>query len=255
MGKIVWNMNVILLPAILFAFASQTSPAPTETQKLQEAQVENRKLRDQLATAQKRIKELEAASGMPTTAPVIPSFQTDPIADLMGNPIAVLDFFQKKFAEDMTKARIAMPQEKDSKNTRQIYLAKAKEWLDMNNRLKYSIVWRGRITELDPINGPYQTLEFQCVSTNNLNNFGRASSVTILRSYALQLGTTLPAPEVIWTLNATLEPTLIFDPALLERNTFDNPPLIGPCVAMRYKITGSRLFIEKTSAPEAPIEK
>ncbi len=138
-------MKSILLSAILCAFAGQTTPTPTDAQKLQEVQVENQKLRDQLAAAQKRVQELEAAaqkspaSAPTTTTPPL----ADATADLMGNPIAVLDFFQKKFTEDMAKRRVALPMETDSKSTRQLYLVEAKKWIDaMNRATPYAIEWR-----------------------------------------------------------------------------------------------------------------
>ena len=115
-------MKSILLSAIICAFAGQTTPAPTDAQKLQEVQSENQKLRDQLAAAQKRVQELEAsAQKSPALAPTTTTpTNADAAADLMGNPIAVLDFFQKKFTEDMAKRHVALPLETDSKATRQL---------------------------------------------------------------------------------------------------------------------------------------
>ncbi len=253
------NMKAFHFCIILFAFTTQSASAlqivQTDAEKLQAVQMENQKLRDDLAAAQKRIKELESGSAKTTTPTPRTPIALDPTAELMGNPIAILDFFQKKFTEDMTKARIPLPNQSDNKSTRQIYLAKSKEWIDLINRTKYPITWRGRITHLDESPGPYQTLEFQCVSADNSINFGRVTSVSILKSNAMQLGTTVPASDVIWTLNATLEPTFNLDPLMLERNTFDNPPLIGPCVTFRYKVTASRLFIEIPAAPDAPTQK
>lgn len=259
MCRITRNMKAFLFCIILFASTTQPASAlqivQTDAENLQTVQTENQKLRAELAAAQKRIKELESASAKATTPAPRTPIGLDPTAELMGNPIAILDFFQKKFTEDMTKARIPLPTQSDNKSTRQIYLAKSKEWIDLINRTKYPITWRGRITHLDESTGPYQALEFQCVSADNSTNFGRVTPVNILKSNAMQLGTTVPASDVIWTLNATLEPTFNLDPLMLERNTFDNPPLIGPCVTFRYKVTASRLFIEIPAAPEAPTQK
>ena len=247
-------MKSILLSAILCAFSCQTTPTPTDAQKLQEVQVENQKLRDQLAAAQKRVQELEAAAQKsPALAPTTTTPPlADATADLMGNPIAVLDFFQKKFSEDMNQNRVPLPQETDTESTRKSYLGKAKGWLDMINRSKYPIVWRGRITEMNTIGNSNKEVQFQCISVDNKNNFGRPVALTISNSDAPQLGATLPASNVIWTLNATIEPMLNLDPNMLEPNTFDNPPLIGPCVSFRFKITSPRLFFEKSSAVSTP---
>ena len=127
-------MKFILLCVVLCSFAAHPASAQmenqTEAQKLQETQAENQKLRDELAAAQKRIKELEAAATKPIAPPNSPTpapIQANPAADFMGNPIAVLDFFNKKFAQDMAKKRVALPQEKDTKATRQIIRLRKKE--------------------------------------------------------------------------------------------------------------------------------
>ena len=249
-------MKAIFLCAILFASTARTANAmqtvQTDAEKLLAVQTENQKLRDDLAAAQKRIKELEGASLKTTTPTPRASTPLDPTTDLMGNPIAVLDFFQKKFSEDMNQNRVPLPQETDTESTRKSYLGKAKGWLDMINRSKYQIVWRGRITEMNTIGNSNKEVQFQCVSVDNKNNFGRPVALTISNSNAPQLGATLPASNVIWTLNATIEPMLNLDPTMLEPNTFDNPPLIGPCISFRFKITSPRLFFEKSSAVSAP---
>ena len=254
-------MKSILLCAILFVFTGQPAAAQmenqTEAEKLQEAQAENQKLRDELAAAQKRIKELEAATAKPVTPPnptTSAPIQANPAADFMGNPIAVLDFFNKKFAQDMAKKRVALPQEKDNKSTRQAYLAKAKDWLDAINRTTYSIDWRGRVTELGAANGPNQEFEFQCISPDNKLNYGRVTFASILKSNAPQLATTVPDKDVIWKMSATLEPLLELDPEMLEPNTFDNPPLVGPCVTFKFKLSVGRLYPEKNSAHGAAHE-
>lgn len=254
-------MKSILLCAILFVFTGQPAAAQmenqTEAEKLQEAQAENQKLRDELAAAQKRIKELEAATAKPVTPPNPPTsapIQANPAADFMGNPIAVLDFFNKKFAQDMAKKRVALPQDKDNKATRQAYLAKAKDWLDAINRTTYSIDWRGRVTELGAANGPNQEFEFQCISPDNKLNYGRVTFASILKSNAPQLATTVPDKDVIWKMSATLEPLLELDPEMLEPNTFDNPPLVGPCVTFKFKLTVGRLYTEKNLAHGAAHE-
>ena len=254
-------MKSILLCAILFVFTGQPAAAQvdnqTEALKLQETQAENQKLRDELAAAQKRIKELEAAAAKPTTPPNPPTtapIQANPAADFMGNPIAVLDFFNKKFAQDMAKKRVALPQEKDNKATRQAYLAKAKDWLDAINRTTYSIDWRGRVTELGAANGPNQEFAFQCISPDNKLNYGRVTFTSILKSNAPQLASTVPDKDVIWKMTATLEPLLELAPEMLEPNTFDNPPLVGPCVTFKYKLSVGRLYTEKNSAQSAAQE-
>ena len=254
-------MKSILLCAILFVFTGQPAAAQmenqTEAEKLQEAQAENQKLRDELAAAQKRIKELEAATAKTVTPPNPPTsapIQANPAADFMGNPIAVLDFFNKKFAQDMAKKRVALPQDKDNKATRQAYLAKAKDWLDAINRTTYSIDWRGRVTELGAANGPNQEFEFQCISPDNKLNYGRVTFASILKSNAPQLATTVPDKDVIWKMSATLEPLLELDPEMLEPNTFDNPPLVGPCVTFKFKLSVGRLYTEKNSAHGAAHE-
>lgn len=261
MCRIGRNMKSILLCAILFVFTGQPAAAQvdnqTEALKLQETQAENQKLRDELAAAQKRIKELEAAAAKPITPPNSPTpapIQANPAADFMGNPIAVLDFFNKKFAQDMAKKRVALPQEKDNKATRQAYLAKAKDWLDAINRTTYSIDWRGRVTELGAANGPYQEFAFQCISPDNKLNYGRVTFASILKSNAPQLASTVPDKDVIWKMTATLEPLLELAPEMLEPNTFDNPPLVGPCVTFKYKLSVGRLYTEKNSAPGAAQE-
>ena len=261
MAKIGCNMKSILLCAILFVFTGQPAAAQidnqTEALKLQETQAENQKLRDELAAAQKRIKELEAAAAKPIAPPNSPTpapIQANPAADFMGNPIAVLDFFNKKFAQDMAKKRVALPQEKDTKATRQVYLAKAKEWLDAINRTTYSIDWRGRVTELGAANGPNQEFEFQCISPDNKSNYGRVTFASILKSNAPQLATKVTEKDVIWKMSATLEPLLELAPEMLEPNTFDNPPLVGPCVTFKYKLSVGRLYTEKNSAPGAAQE-
>ena len=254
-------MKSILLCAILFVFTGQPAAAQmenqTEAEKLQEAQAENQKLRDELAAAQKRIKELEAATAKTVTPPNPPTsapIQANPAADFMGNPIAVLDFFNKKFAQDMAKKRVALPQDKDNKATRQAYLAKAKDWLDAINRTTYSIDWRGRVTELGAANGPNQEFEFQCISPDNKLNYGRVTFASILKSNAPQLATTVPDKDVIWKMSATLEPLLELDPEMLEPNTFDNPPLVGPCVTFKFKLSVGRLYTEKNLAHGAAHE-
>ena len=254
-------MKFILLCVILCSFAAHPASAQmenqTEAQKLQETQAENQKLRDELAAAQKRIKELEAAAAKPTTPPNSPTpapIQANPAADFMGNPIAVLDFFNKKFAQDMAKKRVALPQEKDNKATRQAYLAKAKDWLDAINRTTYSIDWRGRVTELGAANGPNQEFAFQCISPDNKLNYGRVTFTSILKSNAPQLASTVPDKDVIWKMTATLEPLLELAPEMLEPNTFDNPPLVGPCVTFKYKLSVGRLYTEKNSAQSAAQE-
>jgi hypothetical protein len=254
-------MKFILLCVILFSIAAHPASAQmenqTEAQKLQETQAENQKLRDELAAAQKRIKELEAAAAKPTTPPNSPtpaSIQANPAADFMGNPIAVLDFFNKKFAQDMAKKRVALPQEKDNKATRQAYLAKAKDWLDAINRTTYSIDWRGRVTELGAANGPNQEFAFQCISPDNKLNYGRVTFTSILKSNAPQFASTVPDKDVIWKMTATLEPLLDLAPEMLEPNTFDNPPLVGPCVTFKYKLSVGRLYTEKNSAQSATQE-
>ena len=245
-------MKAILLCTLLCAFVSHNAGAmfqsPTDAQKLQDAQTENQKLRDELAAAKSRIHELERATGTPTVvAPSTPT-HADATAELMGNPIAVLDFCQKKFTEDLTKKNVALPLPKDTKSVRQLYLSKAKDWLEQMNRNKFPIVWRGRITHIGAANGPNQSFEFQCVSADNKRNFGRVANCTILKSNAPQLGSTVPDRDVIWTLNASLEPVLELNPDMTEPNTFDNPPLVGPCVTFRYKLNCLRLFPEKSSA-------
>ena len=91
---------------ILFAFTTQSASAlqivQTDAEKLQAVQMENQKLRDDLAAAQKRIKELESGSAKATTPTPRAPIALDPTAELMGNPIAILDFFQKKFTEDIS---------------------------------------------------------------------------------------------------------------------------------------------------------
>ena len=89
-------MKAILLCTLLCAFVSHNAGAmfqsSTDAQKLQDAQTENQKLRDELAAAKSRIQELERATGTPTVvAPSTPT-HADATAELMGNPIAVLDF-------------------------------------------------------------------------------------------------------------------------------------------------------------------
>ena len=254
-------MKFILLCVILCSIAAHPASAQmenqTEAQKLQETQAENQKLRDELAAAQKRIKELEAAAAKPTTphnSPTSAPIQANPAADFMGNPIAVLDFFNKKFAQDMAKKRVALPQEKDNKATRQAYLAKAKDWLDAINRTTYSIDWRGRVTELGAANGPNQEFAFQCISPDNKLNYGRVTFTNILKSNAPQFASTVPDKDVIWKMTATLEPLLELAPEMLEPNTFDNPPLVGPCVTFKYKLSVGRLYTEKNSAQSATQE-
>jgi len=254
-------MKFILLCLILCSFAAHPAAAQmenqTEAQKLQETQAENQKLRDELAAAQKRIKELEAAAAKPTTPPNSSTpapIQANPAADFMGNPIAVLDFFNKKFAQDMAKKRVALPQEKDNKATRQAYLAKAKDWLDAINRTTYSIDWRGRVTELGAANGPNQEFAFQCISPDNKLNYGRVTFTSILKSNAPQLASTVPDKDVIWKMTATLEPLMELAPEMLEPNTFDNPPLVGPCVTFKYKLSVGRLYTEKNSSQSATQE-
>ena len=248
-------MKSILLSAILCAFSGQTTPTPTDTQKLQEVQVENQKLRDQLAAAQKRVQELEAAAQKsPALAPTTTTpTGADATADLMGNPIAVLDFFQKKFTEDMAKRRIALPLETDSKSTRQLYLVEAKKWIDaMNRTTPYAIEWRGRIVELAVGASGNRSFEFQCVSADNKRNFGRVVSATILGSNAPQLGDALPERDVIWRMSGTLTPMLFAEPEMLVPNTFDNPPLVGPCVAYKIQLKPLRLYPEKVDQTAPP---
>jgi len=248
-------MKSILLSAIICAFAGQTTPTPTDAQKLQEVQAENQKLRDQLAAAQKRVQELEAAAQKsPALAPTTTTPTTaDATADLMGNPIAVLDFFQKKFTEDMAKRHVALPMETDSKSTRQLYLVEAKKWIDaMNRATPYAIEWRGRIVELAVGAGGNRTFEFQCVSADNKRNFGRVVSATILASNAPQLGDTMPERDVIWRMSGTLTPTLFAEPEMLTPNTFDNPPLVGPCVAYKFQVRPVRLYPEKVAQTATP---
>jgi hypothetical protein len=55
-------------------------------------------------------------------------------------------------------------------------------------------------------------------------------------------------------MTATLEPLLELAPEMLEPNTFDNPPLVGPCVTFKYKLSVGRLYTEKNSAPGAAQE-
>lgn len=145
----------------------------------------------------------------------------------------------------MTKDRVPLPKESDPESTRKQYLIKAKSWLDSINRVSYPIVWRGRVTEMNAGAGSNVDVQFQCVSADNKFNFGRPASIMILKSNALQLGPQLPAANVIWTLNATLEPDLNLDRSMLEPNTFDNPPLVGPFITFKYKLTSTRLFLEK----------
>ena len=93
MGRIIRNMKAIFLCAILFASTARTANAmqtvQTDAEKLLAVQTENQKLRDDLAAAQKRIKELEGASLKTTTPTPRASTPLDPTTDLMGNPIAV----------------------------------------------------------------------------------------------------------------------------------------------------------------------
>ncbi len=241
-------MKAILLCAILFASITQPASALTsnqsDAQKLQDIQVENQKLRDELAAAKKRIQELESASGK-SAAPTPASARANPAADFMGNPIAVLDFLNKKFTQDMAQKRVAMPQVNDSKATRENYLAKAKEWIAGINRTSYSIDWRGRIVEMGASNGPYQEFQFQCVSSDNKTNYGRVIFASVLKSNAPNIGDSVAQTDSLWKMNATLEPTVILQADMLEPNTFDNPPLIAPCVAFQYKLVVNRLFMEK----------
>jgi hypothetical protein len=245
-------MISILLASLLLAFPGQTAPAPSDAQRLQEAQAENQKLRDELAAARERIRQLEAANGTkapgaaPADKPAAPA--ADATADLMGNPIAVLDFFKKKFAEDMAKRHVAMPQEKDSKQTRQLYVSRVKDWTEANNRVTYGVEWRGRITGFGAAKGGSQELEFQCVSPDNRNNFGRAVQVSVNRGAAPQLGASAPDRESIWIMSATLVPMLSVAPDQLEPNTFDQPPLVGPCATLKYQLKVTRLYPEKAAA-------
>ena len=171
----------------------------------------------------------------------------------MGNPIAVLDFLQKKFSEDMAKRRVALPLETDSKSARQLYLVEAKKWIDsMNRATPYSVEWRGRIVELAVAVAGNRTFEFQCVSADNKRNFGRVFSATILGANAPQLGDTLPDQTTIWRMIGALSPTLFVEPEMLTPNTFDNPPLVGPCVAFKFQVKPLRLFVEKGAQPTPP---
>ena len=252
-------MKSIIVCALIYAFTAQTTPAPTPAQQLQEVQAENQKLREQLAASQKRVGELEAAANQPSTAPqTAPAGNTAPTnadatADLMGNPIAVLDFLQKKVSEDMAKRRVALPLETDSKSARQLYLVEAKKWIDsMNRATPYSVEWRGRIVELAVAVAGNRTFEFQCVSADNKRNFGRVFSATILGANAPQLGDTLPDHTTIWRMIGALSPTLFVEPEMLTPNTFDNPPLVGPCVAFKFQVKPLRLFVEKGAQPTPP---
>ncbi|MCE9619026.1 MAG: hypothetical protein K8R92_03855 [Planctomycetes bacterium] len=251
-------MKLLLLTSTLLCLAAQTAPsqpAPTDAQTLQEVQAENQKLRDDLAAAQKRIKQLESANGsktVPAGAPAAPP--SDAKADLMGNPIAVLDFFQKKFAEDMTKRRVPLPQEKDSKAARQVYLGKAKEWCEGINRTTYSIEWRGRIVSVGEVKGGNQDFEFQCVSADNKSNFGRLVPASIIKTNAPQLATAMADREAIWIMTATLVPATYVDPEMVQPNTFDNPQLAGPCVAFKFQLKVLRLYPEKGAPAPTPKE-
>ena len=85
-------------------------------------------------------------------------------------------------------------------------------------------------------------------------HYGRVTFASILKSNAPQLATTVPDKDVIWKMSATLEPLLELDPEMLEPNTFDNPPLVGPCVTFKFKLSVGRLYTEKNSAHGAAHE-
>lgn len=246
-------MNLLLLCTVLCVGCLQSDSTSTpDVPTLQDVLKENQTLKDQLAAAQLRIQQLENAQGTTPTGltpkGAVPISKADAKAELLGNPIAVLDFFQKKFSEDMAKKHIALPQEKDSKATRAQYLAEVKKWIDMMSRTSYPIDWRGRIVDLVVESDTTQTLEFQCVSPDNKNNFGRVEKVTISKSIAPLLGKSIPDREMIWRMPATLTPAFFCEPEMIEANTFDNPPLIGPCVAFKYQVKVQRIYPEKSSA-------